>query len=110
MAAARDGGPLTEALVPRIAAALGAVAEPAEFQVNGAAVHRLRLRPPGKPDLLVTLWPSLARADVLAGDYYAIFKGVARVLLFPGQEVIFQRDEPRGFLLVSCEGRVATAS
>jgi len=39
-----------------------------------------------------------------------VFKGIDRVLLFAGQEVVFQRDEPRGFLLVSCGGRVATAS
>jgi len=106
----REESPLTEAVVPRISAALGATAELAEFQVHGQAVHRLRLRPPGKPEVLLTLWPSLGRADVLAGDYYAVFKGVQRVLLFPGQEVIFQRDAPRGFLLVSCQGRVATAS
>jgi hypothetical protein len=110
MAGEREEGPLTEALIPRIAAALGATAEVAEFQVRGQPVHRLRFEPPGKPEVLVTLWPSLGRADVLAGDYYAVFKGVQRVLLFPGQEVIFQRDEPRGFLLVSCAGRVATAS
>jgi hypothetical protein len=103
-------GPLTDALVDDIAAALGAAAEVAEFRVNGAAVHRLRVSPPDKPAVLLTLWPSLARADALVGDYYAIFKGVDRVLLFPGQEAIFQRDWPRGFLLVSRDGRVASAS
>jgi hypothetical protein len=103
-------GPLTDALVGEIAAALGATAEVADFQVNGAAVYRLRVAPVGKPDVLLTLWPSLARADALAGDYYAVFKGIDRVLLFPGQEAIFQRDRPRGFLLVSREGRIASAS
>jgi hypothetical protein len=105
-----EAGPLTDALVDEIAAALGAAAEVAEFQVNGAAVHRLRVTPIGKPAVVLTLWPSLARADVLVGDYCAIFKGIDRVLLFPGQEAIFQRDRPRGFLLVSREGRVACAS
>jgi hypothetical protein len=102
--------PLTDALVDEIAAALDASAELAEFQVNGAAVHRLRVSPTGKPTVVLTLWPSLARADVLVGDCCAIFKGIDRVLLFPGQEAIFQRDRPRGFLLVSREGRVASAS
>jgi len=109
VAGEREIVPLAEDRVPRIAAALGASAERAEFDVRGAAVYRLRLQPPGKAEVVLTLWPSLARADVLAGDCYAVFKGAVRVLLFPGQEVIFQRDAPRGFLLVSCAGRVAIA-
>jgi hypothetical protein len=106
----REAPPLSDELVEQIARVLGAVAELAPFRVHGASVHRLRLAPAGKPELTLTLWPSLARADVLAGDCYAVFKGIDRVLLFPGQEVIFQRAQPRGFLLVSCAGRVATAS
>lgn len=103
-------GPLTDTLVDEIAAALDASVERAEFRVNGAAVHRLRVSPIGKTAVVLTLWPSLARADVLAGDFCAIFRGIDRVLLFPGQEAVFQRDRPRGFLLVSREGRIATAS
>ena len=93
-----------------VAAALGATCELAPFRVAGAAVYRLTLTPPGKAALQVTLWPSLARADVLAGDCAVVFKGIDNVLIFPGQEVVFQRAERRGFLLVSCGGRVATAS
>jgi hypothetical protein len=102
--------PLTEALVPEIAAGLGATCELAPFRVGGAAVYRLLLRPAGKPAVQLTLWPSLARADVLAGDWYAVFKGIDHVLLYPGLEVIFQRGDRQGFLLVSSSGRVATAS
>jgi len=104
------GAPLLESVVPEIAAALGATSELAPFRVDGAAVYRLMFTPPGHPGVRLTLWPSLARADVLAGHCAVVFKGVDRVLLFPGQEAVFQRDEPRGFLLVSCAGRVATAS
>ncbi len=104
------GTPLLESVVPEIAAALGATCELAPFQVGGGAVYRLAFTPPGHPPVRLTLWPSLARADVLVGDCAMVFKGIDRVLLFAGQEVVFQRDEPRGFLLVSCGGRVATAS
>lgn len=102
--------PLSDDLVTDIAAALGATLALAPFQVGGAAVYQLRLNPPGKATVQLTLWPSLARADVLAGDYYVVFKGIDNVLLFPGLEVIFQRGPRQGFLLVSRGGRVATAS
>jgi hypothetical protein len=106
----RAAVPLSDAIVPDIAAALRATYELAPFRVADAAVYRLSLTPPSKPGLQLTLWPSLARADVLAGDCVVVFKGIDNVLLFPGQEVVFQRAERRGFLLVSCAGRVATAS
>lgn len=101
---------LTDDLVAEIAAALTARCELAPFRVHGARVYHLTLAPPGKAPLRLTLWPSLARADVLAGDCVVVFKNISGVLLFPLQEVVFQRDEPRGFLLVSHAGRVATAS
>ena len=101
---------LSEPLVADIAAALGATCELAPFRVGGAAVYRLALAPMGKPPVQLTLWPSLARADVQVGDCAVIFKGIDRVLIFPGVEVVFQRSGQRGFLLVHCGGRVATAS
>ena len=108
--AADSGVPLSEAVVPAIAGALGGTCELAPFRVGGAAVYRIVLVPPGKDTLQLTLWPSLRRADVLVGDFAVVFKDVDRVLMFPGQEVIFQRTPRRGSLLVSCDGRVATAS
>ncbi|MBX5490907.1 MAG: hypothetical protein IRZ14_07090 [Chloroflexi bacterium] len=104
------GRPLTDELVREIAEGLVARWEPAPFRVHGAPVYRLTLAPDGKPPVQLTLWPSLARADVLAGDCAVVFKGISSVLIFPLQEVVFQRAHPRGFLLVSREGRVATAS
>jgi hypothetical protein len=58
----------------------------------------------------LTLWPSLARADVVAGDCAVVFKAIDRVLVYAGIEVVFQRSGQRGFLTVHREGRVATAS
>jgi len=52
----------------------------------------------------------LARADVRAGDCAVVFKGIDRVLVFPGIEVVFQRSGQRGFLTVHRSGRIATAS
>jgi hypothetical protein len=102
--------PLSEGLVAEIAHALGAECLRAPFSLGQAAVYQLTVRPPDKAPLLLTLWPSLARADVRAGDCYVVFKGIDNVLLYPGLEVIFQRETRQGFLLVSCGGRVATAS
>jgi hypothetical protein len=102
--------PLTDALVPELAAGLAARWDLAPFQVHGAPVYYLTLTPDGGAPVRLTLWPSLARADVLAGACVVVFKGIDGVLLFPLQEVVFQRDQPRGFLLVSRTGRVATAS
>jgi hypothetical protein len=102
--------PLSDALVPLVAAALGGTYERAAFQVAGAAVYHVHLTPSGKPGVRITLWPSLARADAAAGDCVVIFKGIDNVRVFAGQEVIFQRGERQGFLLISCDGRIATAS
>ena len=93
-----------------IAAAFGARSALAPYRVDDAAVCQLTLTPPGKATIQLTLWPSLARADVLAGDCYVVFEGIDNVLLYPGLEVIFQRGERQGFLLVSRGGRVATAT
>ena len=101
---------LSGALVADIATALGASCALAPFRVAGAPVYRLTWQTEGQSELQLTLWQSLSRADVRAGECVVVFKGISKVLLFPGQEVIFQRAEPRGFLLVSCGGRVATAS
>src|SRR5687768_4394189 len=110
MVSAPGRNPLSDELVTEIAVVLGATAALAPFRVEGAPVYQLRLTPPGKPTIQLTLWPSLARVDVLAGDCYVVFKGIDNVLLFPGLEVIFQRGQRQGFLLVSRGGRVATAS
>ncbi len=105
-----ERAPLSDTLVLQVANALGAHCEPAPFHVAGAPVYHLVLAPAGKPVVRLTLWPSLARADAATGDCVVIFKGIDNVRLFPGQEVIFQRGERQGFLLISCGGRIATAS
>ncbi|HLH24046.1 MAG TPA: hypothetical protein VK066_16095 [Chloroflexota bacterium] len=103
-------GPLSEATVAAVAAALAARCGPAPFRLHGAPVYRVAFTPPGKEPVLLTLWPSLARADVRAGDCAVVFKGIDRVLVFPGIEVVFQRSGQRGFLTVHRSGRIATAS
>ena len=106
----QSDGPLSEAVVTAIAAALAARCEAAPFRVDGAPVYRLSFTPAGQTPVLLTIWPSLARADVRAGDCAVVFKGIDRVLVFPGVEVVFQRSGHRGFLTVHRGGRVATAS
>jgi hypothetical protein len=101
---------LSPQVIDTIAAALHARCEQAAFQLRGAPVYRLTFTPPGKPPVQLTLWPSLARADVVSGDCAVVFKGLDRVLVYPDIEVVFQRSGQRGFLTVHCSGRVATAS
>jgi hypothetical protein len=97
-------------VIGEIAAALHATCDLAPFRVDAAPVYRVRFTPPGKAPVQLTLWPSLARADVAAGDCAVVFKGIDRVLVYPGIEVVFQRSGQRGFLTVHRGGRVATAS
>jgi hypothetical protein len=101
---------LSEEVIAAISAALAGQCERAPFAVQGAPVYRVSFTPPGKAPVQLTLWPSLARADVLAGDCAVVFKGIDRVLVYPGIEVVFQRSGKRGFLTVHRGGRVATAS
>src|SRR3954453_2042628 len=107
---APDDAILSLHMIETIAAALHARCQPAPFQLKGAPVYRLTFTPLGKSPVQLTLWPSLARADVVSGDCAVVFKALDRVLVFPGVEVIFQRSGRRGFLTVHCSGRVATAS
>ena len=101
---------LSPQVIEEIATALHARCELAPFQLRGEPVYRVTFTPPGKAPVQLTLWPPLARADVVAGDCAVVFKGIDRVLVFPGIEVVFQRSGQRGFLTVHCGGRVATAS
>ena len=107
---AQADGPLSEEMVAAIASALDASCELAPFQVSGAPVYHLSFTPAGKGPVRLTLWPSLARADVEVGDCAVVFKGIDRVLVFPGVEVVLQRSARRGFLTVHRGGRLATGS
>jgi len=107
---APDEGVLSPDAIGRIAAALHARCEQAPFRIRGEPVYRVSFTPSGKPPVQLTLWPSLARADVVSGDCAVVFKNVDRLLVYPGIEVIFQRTGQRGFLTVHCSGRIATAS
>ncbi len=114
-----------EAAVDAIAELLGADARKAPFQVpklppgvegqppteKAEPVFQLTMhcRELGQP-LLLTLWPSLGRVDVRLGRSYWALRGITSVELYPGVEVLFRRDDPKAFLFVSVQGRVALVS
>lgn len=100
--------PFAAASVPAIAALLGVVARPEPYQTGGGAVYRLLLANAvlGREVVLV-LWPSLARVDVRIGDCSIVYRGVATVELLPGVEVIFRRAQENGYCFVSVGGRAS---
>jgi hypothetical protein len=96
---------LNEEVVARIAALLQCSVRQAAYSAGGSPVYELRL--PAQAlgtELLLVLWPGLARADVRAADWSLVFKQIDEVQLFPGVEVMFRRVEPRGYLFVSVSG------
>jgi hypothetical protein len=96
---------LNEEVVARIAALLDCDARRAAYSAGGSPVYELRLSAQALgTELLLVLWPGLARADVRAADWSLVFKQIDEVQLFPGVEVMFRRVEPRGYLFVSVSG------
>lgn len=98
--------PFDDAAVPLIAAELGVPARLARYRVRGAPVYELTLRNAHlSAPVRVTLWPSLARVDVRAGDTAIAYKGIADVAIFRNIEVTFRR--PGGHLFLTRDGKIA---
>ncbi len=89
-----------------IAALLGTPAHVEPYRVRGAPVYRVVLyNAVLQAQVVVVLWPALARVDLRVGDSALVLKGVDEVLLFPGVEVMFRRRQPAASLFVSVGGR-----
>ena len=100
----------TEAAVGEIARVLGTEARRAPYGVDGVPAYQLTVRNRALDDeATVILWPGLRRVDVRLGDCSWVCKDVAEVLLYPGIEVMFRRERPRGYLFISVDGRVSMA-
>lgn len=84
----------------------GTTARLAPFTLPGATVHQLTV--PGKdgrPSVLLTLWPSLRRADAVSAGATIVVGGIVAVELVPGVEVTFRKDGG-GYLIVTFGGKV----
>lgn len=92
--------------VERIAALLGAPAQEEPYRVREATVYRLTVACPSlATEIAVLLWPSLGRVDVRVGDSALVLKGVERVELYPGVEVMFRNAAAPAALFVAVNGR-----
>ncbi len=93
-------------VVEAIAIALGAVANPAPFQMPGCAVYQLIVENAlGLPATLLTLWPGIHRVDVISPSSAVVFTDVRTVDLVGTVEVQFRRTN-REMLIVARGGKV----
>ena len=100
--------PYDDAVVPLVAALLDATLEERPYRGKGPRAYELRL--PNRAlgvEVVLTLWPGLGRADARVGDVLGIAKGIGRVTLEPGVEVVFWKEPGPGYLLVTVQGKVS---
>jgi hypothetical protein len=57
------------------------------------------------PAVLLTLWPTIKRVDVISASATVVFTKVATVDLVEGVEVLFRRNS-REYLIVTVAGKV----
>lgn len=92
--------------IDQVADYLGGEANLAPFRMPGSTVWQLTV--PGqdaRPQVLLTLWPTQKRVDVIAGPTTVVMSNVVSVDLVPGVEVQFRRGN-RDVLVVARNGKV----
>jgi hypothetical protein len=78
----------------------------APFTLPGASVHQLTIPGrDGRPAVLLTLWPSLKRADAVSAGATIVVSGIVAVELVPEVEATFRKDGG-GYLIVALGGKV----
>lgn len=92
--------------VKLVAEYLDVEASRATFQLPGSTVWQVTVPgTDGRPQVLLTLWPGIARVDVIAGPTTIVMTNVVSVDLVPGVEVQFRRGN-RDLLIVARNGKV----
>lgn len=98
-----------EAVAP-LAGVLDTRATLAEFQLPGAKVWQLTVAgTKGRPVMMVTLWPSRHRVDVVCGGATVVFSGIETIDLVPEVEVQFRKAN-RDTLILARNGQVIVRS
>ena len=98
--------PFDQRAVGEVARLLNVAATLAPFQLPGGEVHQLTMQPADSPpQLLLTLWPTIKRVDVISQAATVVFTRVESVDLVEGVEVLFRRNS-REFLIVTVAGKV----
>lgn len=89
-----------------IAETLNAALDRAPFQLPGATVWQLLIAGErDRPAALLTLWPTLRRADVIAGPVTIVFTGISAVDVVRDIEVQFRRGNG-DYLILARGGKV----
>ncbi len=82
----------------------------APFQLPGGTVYQMTVEGTnGRPAVLLTLWPTIRRLDVVASTATVVFTRVARVEFVAGIEAIFRRETGE-YLIVAVGGKVIVRS
>ena len=98
--------PFEQRSVAKVARLLGVAATLAPFQLPGGEVHQMTIpRSERPPAVLLTLWPTIKRVDVISASATVVFTKVATVDLVEGIEVLFRRNS-REYLIVTVAGKV----
>ena len=98
--------PFDQRSVAEIAALLQVPATLAPFQLPGGEVHQLTMQHGDKPPLLLlTLWPTIKRVDVISATATVVYTKVATVDLVEGVEVLFRRSTSE-YLIITVAGKV----
>lgn len=102
--------PFREDMVSEIARAIGASVELAPFQLPGAKVFQVVVDgAAGRPTAMLTLWPSLRRADAISAGAAVVFTQIVSVQVVDDVEVLFRRETGE-YLVVAIGGRIIVRS
>ena len=93
-----------------VAGVFGVVASLAPFQLPGGTVYQLTVDGANdRPAVLLTLWPTIRRLDVIGPAATVVFTRIARVEIVAGVEVLFRRESSE-YLIVTTAGKVIVRS
>jgi hypothetical protein len=102
--------PFNQDALDLIGETLAVDVRPASFRLPNAAVYQLLV--PGaanRPEVMLTLWPSIRRVDAITSSATVVFTNVAAVELVEDVEVLFRRTT-REYLIVARGGKVIVRS
>lgn len=102
--------PYNKEAIDLIAETLGVTAGLASFRLPNAAVFQILVPGlAGRPEVMLTLWPSIRRIDAITPSATAVFTDVVSVDLVEDVEVQFRRST-REYLIVARGGKVIVRS
>ena len=102
--------PYDREAVAVVADVFGVAATLAPFQLPGGTVYQMTVGGSGeRPVVLLTLWPTIRRLDVIAQAATTVFTRVKQVEFVDGIEALFRRTSGE-YLIVAASGKVIVRS